>query len=217
MSKKTLNVVITIGLFVVLLGGAWFAYNRYTVSQQIAVPPMEAAVTAVPAEESQTTGNTVVPDAEQTPAPTKEASNLKKAPDFTLETLDGRTVSLSDYEGKKAVVLNFWASWCPPCRAEMPDFSKAAAQLGEDKLVFLMVNLTDGQRETKEAAQQYLKDEKLTFNNVLLDTKFEASDAYAVSGIPATYFINKDGTIAKSYVGSITESKLQDGIALITK
>lgn len=217
MSKKTLNVVLTIVLLAVLVGGAWFAYNRYTANQQIAVEPEETAVGAGQTAQPQANESTQAPVAAETPVPTKKADNLKKAPDLTLETLDGRTVSLSDYAGKKAVVLNFWASWCPPCRAEMPDFNKAAASLGEDKVVFLMVNMTDGDRETKEVAQKYLEDNNMTFKNVLLDTSFTAADAYSVSGIPSTFFIDQDGNLVKNYVGSISESQLVDGIELITQ
>jgi thiol-disulfide isomerase/thioredoxin len=144
---------------------------------------------------------------EKTPTPTY--SSQKQAKDFTLKTADGRTVSLSDYKGKVPVVLNFWASWCPPCRAEMAYFDKYSKIYGEDKLVFLMVNLTDGQRETTSKATKYLSDSGFRFKNVLFDTSSKAAIDYNISSIPQTFFVDKDGNIIKSHIGSIKENDLK--------
>ena len=81
------------------------------------------------------------------------------APDFTVYDLDGNPVSLSDYFGKP-IVLNFWASWCGPCKMELPDFQETYDELGGD-VQFLIVNLTDGSRETVETASAYLKEQGL--------------------------------------------------------
>ncbi len=134
-------------------------------------------------------------------------SVYEKAADFTLENLDGKQVSLSDYQGKP-VVLNFWASWCPPCKSEMPGFEKLSNQYEETgDVVFLMVNLTDGDRETKEIAMQFLKDNGYTMN-VVFDQKVEVATQYGISSIPATYFIDADGYIRKVNVGAMDESTL---------
>lgn len=129
------------------------------------------------------------------------------AGDFTLENLDGELVSLSDFAGKP-VVLNFWASWCPPCKAEMPGFEKLSNQYEQTgEVVFLMVNLTDGGRETREIARQFLSDNDYTLNVVFDDSMAVAND-YGVSSIPATYFIDADGYIRKINVGQMDESTL---------
>ena len=87
----------------------------------------------------------------------------------------GAEVNLSDYFGKP-IVLNFWASWCPPCKEEMPDFN-AAAQEHTD-IQFLMVNMTDGDRETVEIAKEYVEAQGFTFP-VFFDTELSAATAYA--------------------------------------
>ena len=83
------------------------------------------------------------------------------APDFTVYDREGNPVRLSDYAGKP-VVLNFWASWCPPCKSEMPDFHAAYEELG-DQVQFLMVNATDGSRETVDTAASFIQEQGYTF------------------------------------------------------
>lgn len=135
------------------------------------------------------------------------AAVYEEAQDFTLENLEGEQVTLSDYRGKP-VVLNFWASWCPPCQSEMPGFEKLSNQYEKTgEVVFLMVNLTDGDRETKDIALQYLSDHNYTMN-VLFDQKVEVASAYGISSIPATYFIDAEGFIRKINVGAMKESSL---------
>jgi len=140
-----------------------------------------------------------------------ENSDKEKAPDFTMTDQDGNSVKLSDMKGKP-VVLNFWASWCPPCKAEMPDFEKVYQELGRDVL-FLMVNLTDGQRETKETGAQYIEDQGYTFP-VFFDTNQEGAYAYNIMSIPTTFFIDGDGNIITGVQGAADESTLRKGIDL---
>lgn len=148
-----------------------------------------------------------------------EENNEVVAPDFSLTDLNGNTVKLSDYRGK-VVILNFWASWCPPCVAEMPDFDRINRKLAEsDDAVILAVNLTDGRRETEEKARKFIKDKGYSLN-VLLDKKGSASDQYMIYSIPTTYIINRDGTLFtykdkkgiayKRFEGAINEEILLD-------
>ena len=141
-----------------------------------------------------------------------DAPSTVTAPDFTVEDRDGNPVSLSDYLGKP-VVLNFWASWCGPCKNEMPAFDQAFAQYG-DRVQFLMVNLTDNYQETLESAKTFLETVDYKFP-VFFDTKMEGGIAYGVTGIPATYFINAQGQVVARAVQSLDYDTLDRGIGMI--
>lgn len=133
-------------------------------------------------------------------------------PDFTVFDVDGKEVHLSDFKGKP-VVLNFWASWCGPCKSEMPDFDEKAKEL-EDKVQFLMVNVTDGSQETVESASQFIKDQGYTFP-VFYDTEMNASSAYGATSLPMTFFIDAEGFGIARAVGAINSAALQQGIDMI--
>jgi len=134
-----------------------------------------------------------------------------KAPDFTVLDAGGKEVRFSSMFGKP-IVLNFWASWCPPCKSEMPEFNKVYKELGE-KIQFIMVNLTDGQRETVAAGTKYISDQKFSFP-VYFDTKQEAAYAYGIQSIPTTLFIDREGYIVTGAQGAILESMLRKGIGM---
>ncbi len=143
---------------------------------------------------------------------TSEPTQPPKAADFMVKDIDGNDVSLSDFRGKP-VVLNFWASWCGPCKSEMPDFNDAYNQY-KDNVVFMMVNLTDGNRETVEIASSYVKDNGYAFD-VYYDTDINAASVYNVYSVPTTYFIDKDGNIITYVKGAINRDTLEKGIKLI--
>lgn len=129
------------------------------------------------------------------------------APDFTLENSEGEEITLSDYRGK-VVVLNFWASWCGPCRSEMPDLDEANKELQQgDDAVMLLVNLTDGVRETKEKAQKYVEDNNFSFN-VLYDVDGDASNKYQISSIPTTAIIDREGYVKFYYTGPMNKENI---------
>jgi len=122
----------------------------------------------------------------------------KRAPDFKLPALDGSIVSLSDYEGKKKLVLSFWASWCGPCRLELPalrSFYERAHKPDVD-FEFLAISIDD----TREAVEATAKAAKLPFP-VLLDLRQTAAHAYGVYGIPALFIVDKSGRVAYGVVG----------------
>ena len=136
------------------------------------------------------------------------------APDFTVYDAEGNAKKLSDYRGKP-VVLNFWATWCSPCVRELPHFQVQYNEQGDD-VQFLMVNLTDGTRETVEGVKSFMEDMSFHFP-VLFDTASEAATAYNVTSIPITYFIDAEGVIVASAIGSLSAQKLQQGIDMIKK
>lgn len=145
----------------------------------------------------------------------KGSEQVKKAPDFQVYTESGEVVRLSDFKGKKPVVINIWASWCGPCKKEMPYFQKAIKEYGDDVEV-LMINLTDGKRETKEKALKYLNENNLDIE-VLFDEKLSATNAYFVQSIPRTIFIDIDGNIVKDNIGLIAEETLNGYIKKLIK
>nr|WP_100012610.1 redoxin domain-containing protein [Lentibacillus sediminis] len=120
------------------------------------------------------------------------------APDFEITTLEGETVKLSDYRGER-VMLNFWATWCPPCRAEMP----AMQQFYEEHdVTVLAVNLTDTETNPKNAAD-FVSAYDLTFP-ILMDKEAEVSTLYRIKPIPASFMIDESGRIQYRSYGAMT-------------
>jgi thiol-disulfide isomerase/thioredoxin len=134
-----------------------------------------------------------------------------KATDFTVQDANGLKVNLSDMEGKPTVV-NFWASWCPPCKAEMPHFDKVYREVGDD-VNFMMIDLIGG-GETKESGRTFMDDRDFALP-LYFDVEQEAAQAYGITAIPTSIFIDSDGYITASAQGSIDEESLRRGIAMI--
>lgn len=131
-----------------------------------------------------------------------------KAPDFQLTTLDGKTVALSDYCGK-VVLINFWATWCPPCRTEMPDI-QAAAQAHPDGLVVLAINNAEDAETVKRFAQQF----NLTFP-ILLDSDGSVARKYGVQGLPTSFFIDRAGIVRAANMGAMSRAYIEAQIAAL--
>jgi thiol-disulfide isomerase/thioredoxin len=193
MMNKTWKLLILVLALVLLIGGASVLYNRLGEdmdTQQLAVDPTQS-----PEETAGTEPNTI------------------PAPDFTVYDADGSEVRLSDYFGKP-IVVNFWASWCGPCRMEMPEFEEKYQELGGE-IHFLMINMTDGSRETVESASEFIAEAGYTFP-VFYDTASIAAYTYGAYSLPTTFFIDAQGNAVAQATGAISGETLQRGIDMIS-
>jgi thiol-disulfide isomerase/thioredoxin/outer membrane lipoprotein-sorting protein len=136
--------------------------------------------------------------------PTAEELVGQPAPDFELKTLDGKTVRLRDFKGKKAVVLDFWATWCGPCLVGLPAVQQVAEAAGDD-VVFFAIN----KREDADTIKAFLKQHNFD-PTVLLDTDNKVSDAYNAFSIPQSVFINKKGIVTSAKTGIPRASSMEE-------
>lgn len=119
------------------------------------------------------------------------------APDFELRTPNGETIRLSDLRGQ-AVLINLWATWCPPCRAEMQSIEKVYQDYKDQGFTVLAVNMT--RQDDASAILPFVREQALTFP-VLLDEKGEVAAAYQLQSLPSSYFIRRDGIINEVVIG----------------
>ena len=148
---------------------------------------------------------------ENTSAPSETVS-IEKATDFYAFDLNGNKVTLAEKIGKP-VVVNFWATWCPPCKAELPHFEKLYKELGGE-VEFMMVDMTDGKRETVNDVKDFVEENGYTFP-VYCDSEQNAAMTYSVYSIPVTLFIDKDGNLSDMRIGVLDEETLKSGIEKI--
>ena len=211
--------IILVVVIVVLFVGAIAVYRQLSKKY---TPPMDLPPTTTAGKTPDATtpsdGITVEPKPSSQTNPSTEGTtsgkkpdateDIKKntAPDFTVLDKDGNTVRLSEKFGKP-IVINFWATWCPPCKQELPDFDKLCKEYG-DRVVFMMVNLTDGYRDTVDDTKRFVSGKGYTFP-VYFDTKDNAASAYNVSSIPQTTFIDAKGNIYTTRIGAMNEATLR--------
>lgn len=133
------------------------------------------------------------------------------APDFVLESLDGEERKLSDYRGKK-VILNMWATWCPPCREEMPDMQQLHEQYGDGDVAIVAVNLTSSEQAIEDVTE-FVEEYGLTFP-VLLDPKEQVSGRYQIVSIPTSYILDVEGKIQQKVVGPMSFEMMSELLEL---
>ena len=209
MKKKTGWLFLAAAL-VVLIGGAGVLYNKYSAEVE------NERLMTEDSTQAEIEGNETV--SEENAGETSENAGedaekeLMPAPDFTVYDQAGNAVNLSDFVGKPTIV-NFWASWCGPCKMEMPDFDEKYKELGEE-IHFVMVNMTDGSQETIEKAAAFVEESGYSFP-VYYDTDMDAAMTYGVSSIPSTFFIDAEGNAVAWAQGMIDAATLQKGIDML--
>jgi peroxiredoxin len=138
----------------------------------------------------------------KTPTSFKEdiphTKNGPTAPDFTLPDLEGRMISLSSFKGK-VVIVNIWATWCPPCVAEIPSLNKLYKMFKDEGLELLAVSVDEG---GKSAVEKFIKNKNISFP-VLLDPDGMVAGLYRTTGVPESFMVKKDGTIDNKIQGAI--------------
>jgi len=200
MRKRLLTIVFSI-VFVWLV--SWSIYDfifssNKTDENQLVSDHIERPV-------SETNSDENVEEIEQETLIQKDIVGLEignTAPDFKLATLDGGEAALSDYLGSP-VMLNFWATWCPPCRAEMPDMERFYQ---DTEIEVLAVNLLEAER-TIDDVDQFVDEYELTFP-ILLDEIIEVAMIYEIQPIPTTFMIDSEGTIQFKSIGPLTYDQM---------
>ena len=183
--KSNIKIIIMVALLVLVVAGAVIGYSLF----------------------KDDVNNTT------TQADTKTQKTVKIT-DFNFFDINNNEVKLSSFSGKP-IVLNFWATWCPSCVSELPDF-QSAYNTYKDDIQFIMLNLTDGDRETEKSVKDFISENKYTFP-VYMDKKAEGRNAYGIYSIPQTMFIDKEGNIIYTYTGGITLHDLETYIKQISE
>ena len=217
--------IIILAALALLLGGAYVLYDKlgsdYQPGGDIVLPSNtesegeseggESSSESQSGDVTETAGESE----SESESETEDDPHAIPAPAITFYTYDGKPLTLSEFVGKP-VVLNFWASWCPPCKAEMPDFEETFRTLG-DEVHFVMINVTDNVRETRKSAHDFIESMGYTFP-VYYDDGSQAYygfASYTGGSLPATFFIDSNGNLKGFYVGQLPPAVMEQGLELI--
>lgn len=200
---KKRKYLLDIGLIILILSS--FALLYFQIDRIVEFFKWRLASTSDdPAEEEPLEKSTPV----KTETPEDQPDVLPAAPNFQLYNLRGEAVSLSEFQGQ-AVMINFWAIWCPPCRAELPLIQEHADQYS-DRLVVLAVNAGEEKANVKHFVDTF--DYDLVF---LLDPDNFAADLYRIRGLPTTIFVDEEGTWQATHIGELNEPLLSNYLTKI--
>jgi peroxiredoxin len=184
--KKYLAVVVLVGLVI---------WGMYDIGNKSKYPSALSSSTEVSTNANQGRQATVG----------LEKGNL--APDFELGSIDGKAIKLSSLRGRK-VILNFWATWCPPCRLEMPEMERFYTKNKSEGIEIIAVNLTKAEKSRADVPT-FIKADAITFP-VLMDENGDAAQLYEISSIPASFIIDTQGVIQDKIVGPMTYNSMQE-------
>lgn len=143
-------------------------------------------------------------------ASSSESEARLPAPDFTLQDASGKRYTLSDFKGR-VVLLNFWATWCPPCRAELPDMDKVARSLDPDEAVLLTITLPGGREKDPSGIEAFVREKDYELP-VLFDMDGAVFEAYQIRAFPTTYVIDAEGRLYGVAQGALNERLIQKAI-----
>ena len=213
--KNRNKLILGIVLIIVVLAAAGIGYKNLAKTALGETVPVadatEAAGDAV-GDDAAATGE-AADAAEAAEDETEATPELTTAPDFACLDESGAETHLSDFIGTP-VVINFWATWCPPCRNELGSFNQMYEKYGEE-VQFMMVDLTDGDRETIQGVKDFIVENAYSFP-VFYDTKGSGMMAYGITAVPQTFFITADGKIYGQYFGSVTEEQIESALQELT-
>lgn len=201
-----LGLAVGIGLYVF-----WFGRSSTTssVSAPTATPPAVATIPAARQPGASTETNGLSSPAQLSSAPLTMGA---LAPDFTLTTLDGAsTLTLAQFKGQP-VLINFWASWCLPCRTETPALERAYQKYQSQGLVVLGV--VSAELDDKQAAQAFATEFKVSYP-LLWDETSATVQAYRVLGLPTSLFVNRDGRLQRIKIGGMSDEEIEDFVGEI--
>ena len=205
---KKIGLLLGVLAFGLLLWGAYFAYNRLQHLQDDYAFNIQDHSRA----HAYSHANANAQEYSHDDSYEYAQSNLQQAPDFAVYDELGNEVRLSDFLGSP-VVLNFWATWCPSCVNESPYFEELHQNMG-DEIEILKVVLLDGQRETRNRVDAFMEENGYTFP-LFFDSTGEAANAYGVTFIPVTFFINAEGYVAAGLQGAANSDVLRQGVDII--
>ena len=205
MKEGTKLIFAIVGL-IAIFGTAIIGYN-YLSAKYKPAPVLPNIPKSEESASSKEDGGTETSD-EATP-------ELHSAPDFTVYDLEGNEVKFSDRVGEKPIIINFWATWCGPCKSEMPHFEKAYREYG-DRIDFMMINPADGVNDTKENVEKFLSETGYTFP-VYYDLDLNAGRVYGITGFPTTILVTKDGFLLGYVPGAMNEATLYECIGILVE
>ena len=195
--KKYLIVLI----LAIVIGGSIFTLNKYNTSNSKSNSSVGGT------NKGSTTQNNI----SLQPIETNPNATKTKAIDFKLKDLNGKELSLSDLKGKK-VFLNFWATWCPPCKAEMPEIEKLYQETKNSNLVIVAVEIG----EPLSTVKPFINSNKYNFK-VLIDPDQKVAAQYNITSIPTSYFIDVDGNIITKNIGGMNIDQMKAYIKTLDK
>lgn len=200
--------VISVVLFVAVLGALKIFYDR-TVGANALDPLAQSPTTTA---QTAPAGPVTSPGTTSAGAATETERQTVPLPEATVYDAQGNSVLLSSFRGKKTII-NAWASWCGPCKAEMPDFAALDREAGDDYQI-VMVNIQGG-LETRENADRFLADNDLEFTTMLYDEDMEFAQVMQIASIPTTIFVDEEGQIHIYQPGMLTREQVLQGLAMM--
>jgi len=201
--------IIIVIIAVILIGVSIFTVKNYNTSINNANSSIENADQSN-TDQSNTDQSNTTQNNDST-KPGQISSGVTKAIDFKLKDLDGKELSLSDLKGKN-VFLNFWATWCPPCKAEMPEIEKLYQETKDSDLVIVSIEIG----EPLGTVKSFIDTNKYNFK-VLLDLDQSVAAKYNIASIPTSYFIDKEGNIISKKMGAMNINEMKAFIKSLDK